>query len=116
MTRTAESRRGPYLGRGAAHSAATLMLAAFGTLVTCLSIIGAESGPSRTAIQTPSTAASRVTGGEVLVQITMPPGTPVQSVKVTVAGRDVTDSFRPATSNTMVGLVTGLVAGKNTLL
>src|ERR1700680_2386272 len=99
MTRTAESRVGPYFGRGAAVTGAALMLVAFGTLVTCLSsrtsVMPAEPGLSRIAIQTLSTDASRVTGGDVLVQIMVPPSTPVQSVKVTVAGRDVTDSFRP---------------------
>jgi hypothetical protein len=92
------------------------MLVAFGALVTRLPVTAAEPGLSRIAIQTLSTDASRVTGGDVLVQIMVPPSTPVQSVNVTVAGRDVTDSFRPAASNAMVGLVTGLVNGKNTLL
>ena len=118
MTRTAgcrESRVGPFLGLSAAAA-----LVAFVTLLAALlgraPIMAAGPGPSRVAIQTLSTDASRVTGGDVLVQITVPPNAPEHSVKVTVAGRDVSDQFRTVSANTLMGLVTGLVNGKNTIL
>jgi hypothetical protein len=68
---------------------------------------------SKIEIKTLSTAASRVTGGDVLVQINAPAGV---SARVTVGGRDVSDAFHvlhegPA-SVARVGLITGLANGK----
>ncbi|MBZ5556022.1 MAG: DUF6351 family protein [Acidobacteriia bacterium] len=62
-------------------------------------------------IKTLSTAASRVTGGDVLVQVTAPAGV---FAKVTVGDRDVSSAFRAdASSTARVGLITGLANGKN---
>ncbi|MBI3403617.1 MAG: hypothetical protein HY048_19565 [Acidobacteria bacterium] len=66
---------------------------------------------SRVEIKTLSTAATRVTGGDVLVQVTAPAGT---STKMTVGERDVSNAFRAGASSTArVGLITGLANGKN---
>jgi hypothetical protein len=64
-------------------------------------------------IRTLSTAASRVTGGDVLVQVTAP----AEAVlRVSVGGRDVSTAFRVgSTPNTRVGLVTGLPNGKSVI-
>ena len=48
MTRTAESRRGPYLGRRAANSAATLMLAAFKAALVALFFMHVRDSPRLT--------------------------------------------------------------------
>ena len=64
-------------------------------------------------ITTLSTHADRVSGGDVLVQITLDQS---QGVPVTLNGNDVSGAFHPgATPNTLVGLVTGLNLGRNTL-
>src|ERR1700730_12873256 len=64
-------------------------------------------------IKTLSTHADRVSGGDVLVQITLDQS---QAVAVTLNGNDVSSAFHPgATPNTLVGLVTGLNLGRNTL-
>jgi len=68
-------------------------------------------------IRTLSTHADRVSGGDVLVEIDVPKQHKGKhGVKVTLNGRDITDVFRPgAAPGTLVGLVDGLVPGKNTL-
>jgi hypothetical protein len=63
-------------------------------------------------ITTLSTHADRVSGGDVLVQITTDSG---GIVPVTLNGVDVTSMFHTATPNTLVGLVTGLTLGRNIL-
>jgi Tannase-like family of unknown function (DUF6351) len=55
-----------------------------------------------------------VTGGDVLVRIAFGSKAPAGSPHVTVAGRDVSRAFQPAAEpGVFVGLVTGLVNGKN---
>jgi hypothetical protein len=64
-------------------------------------------------ITTLSTHADRVSGGDVLVQIT---SDSAGAGAVTLNGVDVTSMFRSGTApNTLVGLVTGLNLGSNTL-
>jgi hypothetical protein len=58
-----------------------------------------------------------VTGGDVLMEVTLPPGTPRGELRVTANGRDATTAFRPARMmDTFVGLVTGLSLGTNTIV
>lgn len=52
-----------------------------------------------------------VTGGDVLVEITLPQGTPAADVRVTAGGRDVSAVFKPHSAGTMLGLVSGLPDG-----
>jgi hypothetical protein len=67
-------------------------------------------------IETLSTHADRVSGGDVLVQVTFEHPWQQQPATIAVDGRDVTSAFRPGASpGTLVGLVTGLVNGKNKL-
>ena len=64
-------------------------------------------------IQTISTRPDRVSGGDVLVEISglRTEKTPIE---IKVNGRDVSSSFRPGTRpDTLVGLVTGLEIGRN---
>ena len=67
----------------------------------------------KSSIQTISTRPDRVSGGNVLVEISVP-GRHKQPIDVKVNGRDVSSSFRPGTRpNTLMGLVTGLNIGRN---
>jgi hypothetical protein len=67
-------------------------------------------------IRTLSTHADRISGGDVLVEIGLPSGASSDSLVVSLNGRDVSSAFRAArTPHTMLGLVTGLSVGRNTL-
>jgi hypothetical protein len=73
-------------------------------------------------IRTLSTHADRVSGGNVLVEIVLPEdhrhGNSKHKGKagITLNGHDVSGAFRPgAASGTLLGLVSGLVPGRNTL-
>jgi hypothetical protein len=63
-------------------------------------------------IATLSTHADRVSGGDVLVQITTDSG---GAGTVTLNGVDITGVFHTTAANTLTGLVTGLNLGQNTL-
>jgi hypothetical protein len=57
-----------------------------------------------------STDPALVTGGDVLLEVTAPDAAPI---KVTVAGRDVTEAFKPAgVPGRRLGVVTGLAVGR----
>jgi len=67
-------------------------------------------------IATLSTHADRVSGGDVLVEITFPRAHRKHPLVVTLNGQDISDIFHPGEKpNSRVGLVTGLALGKNTL-
>ncbi len=67
-------------------------------------------------IRTLSTHPDRVSGGDVLVEIRFRHADPKHPLVVTLNGHDISSTFRPGESpNTLVGLVTGLRLGKNTL-
>jgi hypothetical protein len=71
---------------------------------------------SRFGVRTLSTHADRVSGGDVLVEVSYPNANSKFPLVITLNGRDVSSSFRPgAAPNTLTGLVTGLALGKNTL-
>ncbi len=90
------------------------LLALFGTAAVASMQTTTPAG--NIGLQTLSTDASRVTGGDVLVQLTLPPGTSPQSLKVTLGGKDITSTFRPGqTPTTLTGVVTGMALGRNTL-
>src|SRR5262245_56086692 len=78
-------------------------------------LFAAEKILSEIEIKTLSTDASRVTGGDVLVQVSVPPNTPTDAVTVTVAGRDLSSAFRSTSPNIFAGLVSGLALGRNTV-
>jgi hypothetical protein len=72
--------------------------------------------PARVTIKALSTDPSRVTGGDVLVEVALPAGTKASALKVTTAGRDVTSAFHVgAAPGVMMGLVTGLANGPNVI-
>lgn len=99
---------------------AALTAAGFGLLATAgtASVMARpQSAPSGTlSIRTISTDATLVTGGDVLVQVSLPAGSAASSTRVTTRGRDITSAFRPGpTANTLRGLVTGLPVGTSTV-
>jgi hypothetical protein len=83
-------------------------------------VVLAPSDPARSTIdiRALSTDPSRVTGGDVLIEIAVPPagnrGTGEWG-HVMLAGREITSAFRATSPTTYQGLVTGLVEGQNTL-
>jgi hypothetical protein len=56
-----------------------------------------------------------VSGGQVLVRVTVPNGTRADRVRVTDNGHDVTSAFRAQSDGSLLGLVTGLRTGRNDL-
>lgn len=67
-------------------------------------------------IRTLSAKPELVSGGDVLVQLAGPPSLTAKNVTVRLNGADITSTFRPvAQSAALVGLVTGLPAGSNSL-
>jgi len=67
-------------------------------------------------IITLSTRPDLVSGGNVLVQVTLKHENRNQPVAITLNGHDVSGAFRSGDApNTLIGLVTGLTLGKNTL-
>ena len=67
-------------------------------------------------IRTLSTRPDRVSGGDVLVEVSVPHEGRHHRVIISLNGRDITSAFRPGASpGTLVGLVQGLSLGRNTL-
>jgi hypothetical protein len=72
--------------------------------------------PSDVGIKTLSSRPDLVSGGDVLVQITLKHENRNHPVAITLNGHDVGSAFRPGDApDTLIGLVTGLNLGKNTL-
>jgi hypothetical protein len=70
--------------------------------------------PARVDIQTLSTRPNLVSGGDVLVKVSLPTGARAEQLKVMLNGRDVTAAFKPAgETNSVVGLVKDLRLGTN---
>ncbi len=96
------------------------LLSSFSVSVVAIVLLGtcppAYAAPDRPVIATLSTDADRVSGGDVLVRITVPAAVPLDQVRVDLNSTDVTGLFRPdGASHALVGLVTGLRDGRNTL-
>lgn len=72
--------------------------------------------PSGLEITTVSSAPDLVTGGDVLVEVTVPRGVPQQTVRITLDGQDVRDAFAyDAERQVLVGLVDGMSVGEHTI-
>jgi hypothetical protein len=68
------------------------------------------------AIHAVSTDAARVTGGNVLVRITVSPAIAAPTVKVTVGDHDVTGALRAGQApRTLIGVIDGLKTGHNVI-
>ena len=66
-------------------------------------------------IRTVSNRADLVSGGDVLLEIVLPPNGVAQGLSVTVDGRDVSSAFREVASGRIRGVVTGLTVGNNVI-
>ena len=66
-------------------------------------------------IEVLSGRADQVSGGDALVQVTVPRGVRTSRVEVELGRADVTDAFARQDDGTLVGLVDGLAEGRNTL-
>src|SRR6266566_1196559 len=83
------------------------------SFATCLLVAATSASATVLDIETLSTRSDRVSGGDVLVQITQDNNA---ATPVTLNGTDVTTAFRAGSApNTRVGLVTGLIVGTNNL-
>ena len=115
----------PHTSRRLVHTAAVLATAGLAAL-SWPALAGGEQGGGhngghhgddrRFGIETLSTPADRVSGGQVLVQVSFPGNPRNRPLKIKLNGQDVSAFFQPGTEgNTLVGLVTGLRLGRNTL-
>jgi hypothetical protein len=80
--------------------------------------VSGDSGSRQTsgnAIQVLSNRADLISGGDALVQVTLPAGTAASAVTVDLNGQDVTPQFSTSAEGNYMGLVTGLVLGSNTI-
>jgi len=81
-------------------------------------------GANALSLKTLSTDPDHVTGGDVLLQVTAPDDVPrtefrrwIAGVRITAAGRDLSSKFQPGQEpGSLIGLVTGLANGKNTIV
>ena len=78
---------------------------------------GAWAGNDRLALEVVSSPPAYVSGGDARVEVSVPAGTALSSVRVTVNGADVTSAFAPDAEggNQLEGLLTGLPLGPSTL-
>jgi len=89
---------------------------AFAALIAAIALAacgGSDDLPS-SQITTLGTRADLVTDGDARVQVQLPAGANAATAKVLANGSDVTSSFTNS-NGTLVGLVTGLAVGANTL-
>ena len=89
-------------------------------VVSSILVAGCGGGGSNeplgpTTIQTLSNRADLVSGGDALVQINMPASRQVSSLRVDLDGADITSTFVLRGNGRLVGLVTGLKTGSNTI-
>ena len=83
-------------------------------LLSFASFAHAQSSKNGFEIRTISTRPDFVSGGDVLVQVTVPATLAAGKLSVSAAGRDVSGAFKLTGSpNTLVGLVTDLPAGRS---
>jgi hypothetical protein len=104
--------RNPVLNPGP-HARIALAAALVAFIAGCGGSDGGDATPLQ--IHTLSTRADMVTGGDALVEIVAPAGAQPSSLQVSVDGRNVTSAFSTRSDGRIVGLVTGLANGTNTL-
>jgi hypothetical protein len=66
-------------------------------------------------IQTVATRADMVSGGDALIEVVLPAGASATGLRVQANGRDVSSAFRVTNEGRVLGTVTGLVDGTNTI-
>jgi hypothetical protein len=93
-------------------------LAAIGLIALCTLAIPLAAQDTRIPldVRALSTRAELVSGGDVLLHVSGPPNLTAKNLTVRVNGRDASAAFKPAAGTTgLVGLVTGLNVGANTI-
>src|SRR5262245_18806358 len=71
---------------------------------------------NRFEISTLSNRADLISGGDALVEVRVPRHVDLDAVVITLDGRDITAAFaRNPSAHTLLGLVTGLADGRNTV-
>ncbi len=101
----------PWQAAGRRCAAATLGAFAALGLVGCLQ--SEDLQPVQ--ITTVNNRADLVSGGDVMLEITLPPAAKAEGLQVTVDGRNVTSAFATDSSGRLRGVVTGLAVGTNTI-
>jgi hypothetical protein len=91
------------------RAAAALALVA--SALTARAAVSAPTGPPPVGIEVLGTRADLVSGGDALVDITLPPRVDLRSLRVTAGDRDVTSAFAERPNGRVQGLVTGLAVG-----
>jgi hypothetical protein len=86
----------------------TLILAACGG--------GSNNASPAPEIRVLSSRADFVTGGDALVEVAFPAGVSASNATILVGNRDVSSAFTPGANGNLVGLVTGLANGANTIV
>ena len=66
-------------------------------------------------IRTVSNRADMVSGGDAMMEIMLPARAEINGLKVTAGGRDVSSAFTVTSTGRILGLVTGLGTGPNTI-
>ena len=93
-------------------------LAAIGLIALCALTVSLAAQDTRIPldVRALSTRPELVSGGDVLLHVSGPPNLTAKNLTVRVNGRDVSAVFKPAAGTTgLVGLVTGLNVGANTI-
>lgn len=92
-----------------------LLPTAAGLLAASVTPAAHAAGTGRTSvvIQVLSSRADLVASGEALVRVTLPQGSPITRLRVTVGRRDETSHFARQSATEADGLVTGLALGRN---
>src|SRR5438445_7869297 len=94
-----------------------LSFLALGAVFLVAAQAGEDRSPSNFEIVTLSNRADLISGGDALVEVRVPKTVPLQQVKLSLNGRDVTATFRAdSTARVMRGVLTGMVPGRNDFL
>ena len=92
------------------------MTVALGVLLMWGSVASAQQQGQDVQIRVLSGRAELVSGGDALVEVTLPPNASAADASITVDGRDVKAAFRGGDSaGSLVGLVDGLRVGRSVL-
>jgi Tannase-like family of unknown function (DUF6351) len=76
---------------------------------------GAEANSARLRVEVLSNRADLISGGDALVRVALAPHRDAREVRVAVGGHDETAAFVRQPDGSLLGLVTGLVNGRNVL-
>ncbi|HEY7071070.1 MAG TPA: DUF6351 family protein [Acidimicrobiales bacterium] len=108
-------RRRRHLRRRGAGAALALVALATTLAAAAPASSGPAAGPNRFDVSVLSGRADQVSGGDSLVRVGLPDGLAADRVRVSLGDQDVTAAFAVQDDGALVGLVTGLVDGDNTL-